>query len=181
MVTELQKRIKKELAPKMKESFGIKNSLMIPHLEKIVINMGVGEAIADVKVLESASNDLATITGQRPILTRSKEAISNFKLREKIPIGCKVTLRQRKMYEFVERLMNVALPRIRDFNGVSRKAFDGQGNYTLGIADQTIFPEIDTGKLSHTQGMDISFVFNKGPKEQTFEVLSFLGMPFTKK
>src|SRR3989338_7001323 len=127
--------------------------MAVPRLEKIVINMGVGDAISDIKILDSAVQDLTTITGQKPLVTRSKIAISNFKLRENIPIGCKVTLRRAKMYEFMDRLVNVTLPRIRDFNGVSNKSFDGQGNYTLGLQEQSIFPEIDTGRLVDPQGM----------------------------
>ena len=143
--------------------------------------MGVGEAVGDQKILDAAVQDLATITGQKPLITRSREAISNFKLRENAPIGCKVTLRRAKMYEFVDRLVNTSLPRVRDFNGVSRKSFDKQGNYTLGLQDQSIFPEIDTGRITHSQGMDISFVFNQPNKEYNYEVLSLLGMPFNKK
>ncbi len=181
MAPNLQKKYREECVPKMKEKFGIKSSMAVPRLEKIVINMGVGEAIADAKILDGAAKDLSMITGQKPVITRSKEAISNFKLREKAPIGCKVTLRQARMYEFLDRLTNIAIPRIRDFNGVSKKSFDRQGNYTFGIVDQSIFPEIETGKIGHTQGMDITFVFNKGPQEQTKELLTLLGMPFTKK
>lgn len=181
MVTiRLQNRYREDVIPKMKEQFKITNGMAVPRFEKIVINMGVGRAIADVKILESVAKDLATITGQKPIVTKAKKAISNFKLKENAPIGCKVTLRRARMFEFLDRLISVCLPRIRDFNGVSRKSFDKQGNYTLGISDQAIFPEIDTGKLQYTQGMDITFVFNKGPKEQTLEVLRLLGMPFTK-
>ena len=176
----LLEKYRKEIVPKMREKFGIKNHMAVPRVDKIVINMGVGKAISDQKIMESAVNDLATITGQKPIMTRAKEAISNFKLRIGAPIGCKVTLRSRRMYEFMDRLVNVTLPRIRDFNGVSRKAFDKQGNYTFGISEQSIFPEIDTGKLQHVQGMDITFVFNRGPKEQTLELLNLLGMPFTR-
>ena len=164
----------------MQEKFGIKNAMAVPRLHKIVINMGVGKAIGDMKILDSAVKDLSIITGQKPIVTRARVAISNFKLREGLPIGCKVTLRRARMYEFLDRFVNVALPRIRDFNGVSRKSFDVQGNYTMGIDEQSIFPEIDTGKLLHTQGMDITFVFNKGPKEHTMELLTLLGMPFRK-
>ncbi len=165
----------------MQETFGIKNPMAVPHLKKIVINMGVGKAVADVKILDAAVKDLATIAGQQPAITRAKKAISNFKIRENLPIGCKVTLRRAKMYEFLDRLVNIALPRIRDFNGVSTNSFDKQGNYSIGISEQAIFPEIETGKLSNTQGMDIIFVFNKGPQEQTKEVLKLLGMPFSKK
>jgi len=181
MEPNLYKKYKDVVAPKMQEKFGTKNVMALPRLEKIVLNMGVGAAISDMKVLDSAMADLMTITGQKPIIRRAKKAISNFKLRENLPIGCKVTLRKAKMYEFMDRLVNVTLPRIRDFNGVSHKSFDKQGNYSIGIEEQAIFPEIDSGKISHTQGMDITFVFNKGPKEQTYELLSLLGMPFRKK
>jgi len=155
--------------------------MAVPKLNKIVVNMGVGRAIGDVKILDSAVADLTTITGQKPIITRARKAVSNFKLRAGMPIGCKVTLRRTKMYEFMDRLVNVTLPRIRDFNGVSFKSFDEDGNYSLGIDEQAIFPEIDPGKIANVQGMDVTFVFNKGPKEQTFEVLSLLGMPFRKR
>ena len=181
MGVQIKDMIKETVWPKMTESFDIKNPMAMPRLEKIVVNMGVGRAIGDVKILESAMVDLAKITGQKPKMTRSKKAISNFKLREDMPIGCKVTLRRERMYEFLDRLLNICLPRIRDFNGVSRKGFDLQGNYTLGIVDHTIFPEIDTGKLSHQFGMDVTLVFNNGSKEKNFQFLSSLGMPFTKK
>ncbi len=163
------------------DKFGIKNKMAVPRLEKISINMGVGKAIGDMKILEGALKDLTNITGQKPVMTRAKVAISNFKLREDMPIGCKVTLRRARMYEFLDRLVNVTLPRIRDFNGVPKKSFDKQGNYTMGIVDQAIFPEIDTGKMPYTQGMDITIVFNHGPKEWTSELLVLFGMPFTKK
>jgi large subunit ribosomal protein L5 len=176
----LQKKYFTEVVPSVQKSFAVKNSMAVPRLDKIVINMGVGAAIADIKNLEAAVQDLTAITGQKPIITRSKKAISNFKLRENAPIGCKVTLRRVKMYEFMDRFVNFSLPRIRDFNGVSRHAFDKEGNYTLGLAEQMIFPEVDTGKLHRQQGMHISFVFNRGPQEQTFAVLQLLGMPFRK-
>jgi len=134
-----------------------------------------------MKLMDSAVKDLTTISGQKPSIRRSRIAVSNFKLRENLPIGCKVTLRRSKMYEFLDRLVNTTLPRIKDFNGISRKSFDNQGNFSLGIEDQSIFPEIDTGRLSHTQGMDITFVFKNGSKERSLEVLSLLGMPFRKK
>ncbi len=181
MIARLQKRYREEAVPKMKEKFGITSCMAVPRLEKIVVSMGVGKAIADAKILESAMKDLTIIAGQQPVMTRAKKAISNFKLKEGAPIGCKVTLRRTKMFEFMDRFVNVGLPRIRDFNGVSAKSFDKQGNFTVGISEQAIFPEIDTGKLQHTQGMDITFVFNKGPKEQTMEVLRLLGMPFAKR
>ena len=180
MKPRLLDRYQKEIVPKIQEKFDIKNKMAISSLEKIVVNMGVGEAVADIKVLESAVKDMGVIAGQKPIIRRSKKAISNFKLREGLPIGCKVTLRKAKMYEFLDRFVNIALPRIRDFNGVSRKSFDKAGNYTIGISDQSIFPEVELDQVQRTQGMDITFVFNHGPQEQTFEILSLLGMPFRK-
>ncbi|HLF17492.1 MAG TPA: 50S ribosomal protein L5 [Candidatus Omnitrophota bacterium] len=176
----LHKLYKEGVIPKMQEKFGIKNKMAVPRIQKIVISMGVGKAIGDAKILDSAVHDLTTITGQRPVVTRAKLAISNFKLRENAPIGCKVTLRRTRMYEFLDRFVSVALPRIRDFNGVSRKSFDNEGNFNLGLDEQSIFPEIDTGRIQHVQGMNITFVFNKAPKEQTMEVLYLLGMPFRK-
>ena len=175
----LQEKYRKEVISEIQKKFGIKNSMAVPHLEKIVVNMGIGEATQDVKILEKAVEDLTMITGQKPMIRRAKEAISNFKLKENMPVGCKVTLRRARMYEFLDRLFNVTLPRIRDFNGVSTKSFDQGGNYSLGIVDQAIFPEIDTGKIEKSQGMDISFVFNHGPREHTMEVLRLLGMPFS--
>jgi large subunit ribosomal protein L5 len=179
--SRLQKKYNEEIIPKMQEKFGIKNKMAVPHLNKIVVNMGVGNAIGDMKLLDSAVVDMTTITGQKPVITKAKKAISNFKLRIGLPIGCKVTLRRTRMYEFMDRLVNVTLPRIRDFNGVSFKSFDKGGNYSIGLTEQAIFPEIDPGRISNVQGMDITFVFNKGPRDQTFELLSLLGMPFRKK
>ena len=178
MNPRLLEKYKNEVIPKMQEKFGIKNSMAVPRLEKIVVNMGVGEAINDQKIMDKAAEDLATITGQRPTIRRAKVAISNFKLREGIAIGCKVTLRRGRMYEFLDRLVNITLPRIRDFNGVSRKSFDREGNYTLGLKEQAIFPEIEAGRIQHTQGMDVTLVFKGGNKEQTCELLRLLGMPF---
>jgi len=180
MIPRLQEKYKKETVEAIKEKFDIKNSMVVPSLQKIVVNMGVGEAINDIKIMDAAVSEMTAITGQKPTIRRSKKAISNFKLREGMPVGCKVTLRRAKMYEFLDRLVNICLPRIRDFNGVSKKSFDQKGNYTLGITDQAIFPEIDTGKIQRIQGMDITFVFNHGPQELTFEVLNLLGMPFAK-
>ena len=177
----LRKKYQEELIPDLKKKFSLASSFEVPCIEKIVINMGIGEAIGDAKILESAMKDLSSITGQRPVATRAKVAISNFKLREDLAIGCKVTLRRERMYEFLDRLVSITLPRIRDFNGVSATGFDAQGNYTFGLEDQSIFPEIDTGKLAYTYGMNISIVFNRGPKELTYEVLNKLGMPFAKK
>lgn len=181
MMPRLQKRYQEEVVPQVQEKFSVSNGMAVPRLDKIVVNMGVGRAIGDMKILDSAVADLTAITGQKAVMTRAKKAVSNFKLREGIPIGCKVTLRRTKMYEFLDRLVNVTLPRIRDFNGVSPTSFDQQGNYSIGIEEQAIFPEIDPGRITYSQGMDITFVFNKGPKDQTLEVLSLLGMPFRKK
>lgn len=176
----LAKRYKDEIIPEMRKRFDEKNQMALPQLQKIVINMGVGDAISDVKILDTAMKDLERVTGQRPQIRRSKKAISNFKLRENMPVGCKVTLRRARMYEFLDRFISVCLPRIRDFNGVSLKSFDKQGNYSLGITDQSIFPEIDTGNIQRSQGMDITFVFKNGSPERSQELLSLLGIPFRK-
>lgn len=178
MQPRLMEKYRKEIVPGMQEKFGMGNALAVPRLDKIVVNMGVGEAISDIKIMDKAVADLTTITGQKPSLRKSKAAISNFKLREGLPVGCKVTLRRNKMYEFLDRLISAALPRIRDFNGVPRRSFDKEGNYSLGITDQAIFPEIELDREHRTQGMDITFVFNHGPKEQTQELLRLFGMPF---
>lgn len=179
-VPRLLKRYRENIVPEVQNKFGIKNNMAVPRLTKVVINMGVGEAIHDMKIMEAAVQDLTAITGQKPIIRRAKKAISNFKLRKNLPVGCMVTLRRYRMYEFIDRFFNVCLPRIRDFNGVPVKSFDKQGNFNLGITEQTIFPEIDAGRLPRTQGMDIAFVFNQGTKEQNMEVLKLLGMPFRK-
>ncbi|MBU1999258.1 MAG: 50S ribosomal protein L5 [Candidatus Omnitrophota bacterium] len=172
-------KYRNEIVPQMMEKFSLKNKYLVPRLEKIVVNMGVGEALQDIKILEKAMDELATITGQRPIMRRAKKAISNFKIKDGNPIGCKVTLRRIIMYEFMDRLLNAALPRIRDFRGVPDKSFDEGGNYTLGLNEQTIFPEIDMDKLPRPQGMDISFVIkNAKNKEQSRELLRLFGMPF---
>ncbi|MBI4309678.1 MAG: 50S ribosomal protein L5 [Candidatus Omnitrophica bacterium] len=181
MSPRLLEKYRKEVIPSMQKQFGIKNPMAVPQVEKIVVNMGVGEAISDVKILDRAAQDLGLITGQKPAVRRAKKAISNFKLREDLPVGCKVTLRRGRMYEFIDRLVNVSLPRIRDFNGASRKAFDREGNYTLGITDQGIFPEIDAGARDHRiQGMDITFVIRGGDRDKNLELLRLLGMPFGK-
>ncbi len=180
MKSELFEKYQKEVVPAMKEKFGIKNVMAVPRLDKIVVNMGVGEAMTDLKILEVAAEDLAAITGQKPSMRRSKKAISNFHLRIGAPVGCKVTLRRQRMYEFMERLINVVLPRIRDFNGISRKAFDREGNYSLGLKEQSIFPEIDaTRRDFRAQGMDITFVIKGGDPEKNLELLSYMGVPFT--
>lgn len=177
-IPRLLKKYRDEIVPQLQEQFGVKNPMAIPRLTKICINMGVGEAINDIKLLETAVQDLATVTGQKPVIRRSRVAISNFKLRKGMPIGCKVTLRRHKMYEFLDRFINVCLPRIRDFNGVPRSSFDKEGNYSYGIADQAVFPEVETGRIQRTQGMDITFVFDQRSQEQTFELLRRFGMPF---
>ena len=177
-MTRLQEKYQKEVVPAMIEKFAYKNIMEVPKLEKIVINMGVGEAKENQKVLESAVNDLTLIAGQKPILTRSKKSIANFKLRENMAIGCKVTLRRARMYEFADKLMSIALPRVRDFRGVSSKAFDGRGNYSLGIKEQLIFPEMEYDKIDKLRGMDIIFVTTANTDEEARELLRFLGMPF---
>ncbi len=179
MTPRLLEKFRNEIIPKMIETFSFKNRMAVPRLEKIVVNMGVGEATSDIKILEKAMEELATITGQKPILRRSKKAIANFKIRQGQPIGCKVTLRRRIMYEFLDRLISIALPRIRDFRGISPDSFDESGNYTMGITEQSIFPEIDYDRVSRMQGMDITFVIkNVKAKEQARELLKLFGMPF---
>ena len=179
MAPRLLEKYRNEIIPKMMEAFSFKNRLAVPRLEKIVVNMGVGEALQDIKILEKAMEELGQITGQKPILRRAKKAIANFKIRKDLPIGCKVTLRRTIMYEFLDRLISIALPRIRDFRGISPDSFDKAGNYTLGITEQSIFPEIDYDKVSRMQGMDITLVIkNVKSKEQARELLKLFGMPF---
>ena len=178
MTTRLQEKYQKEVIPAMIEKFGYKNIREVPKLEKIVINMGVGEAKDNQKILEAAVNDLSIIAGQKPILTRAKKSVANFKIRENMALGCKVTLRKAKMYEFADKLMTIALPRVRDFRGVSSKAFDGRGNYSLGVKEQLIFPEIEYDKIDKVRGMDIIFVTTANTDEEARELLRFLGMPF---
>lgn len=182
MTPRLLDKYRNEIAPEMMEKFSITNRLAVPSLEKIVVNMGIGEAITDIKILEKSVSEMAMITGQKPIIRRAKKAIANFKIRQGIPIGCKVTLRRKMMYEFLDRLVNVALPRVRDFRGVSGDSFDEAGNYTLGIIDQVIFPEIDYDRISRVQGMDVTFVIkNAKSHEQAQELLRLFGMPFQTK
>ncbi len=172
---------KSNIVGKLKDEFKLKNALAVPKMTKIVVNVGVGEAVADKKVLDDITNNIAAITGQRPIMTYARKSISNFKLREGMPIGCKVTLRGRIMYEFLDRLINLALPRTRDFQGVSDKGFDGRGNYTMGITEHSIFPEIDTDNLDRIHGMDISIVTTASNDEQAYQLLKHFGMPFVKR
>ncbi|MCS7082442.1 MAG: 50S ribosomal protein L5 [Bacteroidetes bacterium] len=177
----LQQRYEELVRPALMQRFGYKSIMQVPRLEKIVVNMGVGEAVADRKVLDEAVEQLALITGQRPVITRAKRSISNFKLREGMPIGCKVTLRGARMYEFFDRLVTLALPRVRDFRGVSDRSFDGRGNYSLGIREQIVFPEVDIDKVSRILGMDITFVTTARTDEEAYELLKELGMPFRRR
>lgn len=177
-MARLKDKYTKEIAPALQQKFGYKNVMQIPKLEKVVINMGVGEAIQNSKAIDSAVGDLMKVSGQKPVVTRAKKSIAAFKLRAGMPIGAKVTLRGDRMYEFVDRLMNVALPRVRDFRGVSGKSFDGRGNYTLGVKEQLIFPEIEYDKIDKLRGMDIVFVTNAKTDEEARELLGMLGMPF---
>ncbi|APH14567.1 ribosomal L5 family protein [Clostridium sporogenes] len=176
----LQEKYEKEAVSALMDKFGYKNIMEVPKLEKIVINMGVGEAKENQKSLEAAVEDLAKITGQKPILTKAKKSVANFKIREDMPLGCKVTLRKQNMYEFADKLINVALPRVRDFSGVSSKSFDGRGNYAIGIKEQLIFPEIEFDKIDKIRGMDIIFVTTAKTDEEARELLRFLGMPFAR-
>lgn len=179
MKPRLQEYYSKEIIPQMMQSFSVKNKFAVPRLEKIVINMGVGEGIQDIKILEKSMEELAIICGQKPIIRRAKKAISNFKVRQGHPVGCKVTLRRARMYEFLDRLVNVAMPRIRDFRGAPVNSFDQAGNYTLGLTEQSIFPEIDIDKITRSQGMDITFVIkNAESADQARELLKLFGMPF---
>src|ERR671914_558155 len=178
MAARLKDRYQKEIAPAISKEFEIKNPMGVPKLEKIVVNMGMGEAIANAKILDTASDELRAITGQKPVVTKAKKSIASFKLRQGMPIGVMVTLRGDRMYEFLDRLVSVALPRVRDFRGVSPKAFDGRGNYTLGIREQLIFPEIDFNKVDKTRGMNISIVTTAKNDEQARALLKGLGMPF---
>jgi len=177
-MARLLERYRREIVPALMERFGIGNRLAVPRLEKIVVNMGVGEAVAERKRLEDAMGDLARITGQRPCLCRARRSVSSFKLRKGNPIGCKVTLRGRRMYEFLDRLVSLAIPRIRDFRGLNPAAFDRAGNYTLGIAEQGIFPEVDLDKIEHVQGMDITLVVVNSSPERSLELLRAFGLPF---
>ena len=170
----------KTVVPALQEKFGYKNVMQIPRLQKIVINMGVGEAKENAKVLETAVSDMETITGQKAVLTKAKNSVANFKLREGQAIGCKTTLRGEKMYEFLDRLVNLALPRVRDFRGVNPNAFDGRGNYALGIKEQIIFPEIEYDKVDKVRGMDIIFVTTAKTDEEARELLRLFNMPFAK-
>ena len=179
-MSRLKEQYKNEIVPELTKKFGYKNVMQVPKLDKIVVNMGVGEAKENAKVLESAMNDMAIITGQKPVQTKAKNSVANFKIREGMPIGCKVTLRGDRMYEFLDRLVNLALPRVRDFRGVNPNAFDGRGNYALGIMEQLIFTEIEYDKVDKVRGMDIIFVTTAKTDEEGRERLRLFNMPFAK-
>ncbi len=176
----LKEKYRKEIVPKFMELRGYKNIMEVPQLEKVVVGIGLGEAVTNAKALEGAEKDLPIITGQKPIITRSKKSIANFKLREGMPIGFKVTLRQKRMFDFLDRLINVVLPRGREFQGVPRNAFDGRGNYTLGLKEQTIFPEIEYEKIDKVRGLEITIVTTARTDEEGRLLLELLGMPFSK-
>jgi large subunit ribosomal protein L5 len=177
-MSQLKNIYQKEVVPKLMETFNYKNIMQVPALEKIVLNMGLGEAIQNIKVLDSAAEELKAIAGQKPVITRAKKSIAAFKLREGMPIGCMVTLRRQRMYDFYYKLVNIALARVRDFRGVSDKAFDGRGNYSLGIKEHIIFPEIDYDKIDKIKGLNISIVTTARTDEEGKQLLGLMGMPF---
>ena len=177
-MSQLKDYYQETVVPKLKETFNYSNPMEIPKIDKIVVNMGLGEAIHNIKIIDSAVEELRQISGQQPVVTRAKKSIAAFKLREGMPIGCMVTLRRNRMYDFLNKLINVALPRVRDFRGISGKAFDGAGNYSLGIKEQLIFPEIDYDKIDKIKGLNISIVTSAKSNEEGKELLKLLGMPF---
>jgi large subunit ribosomal protein L5 len=179
-VSRAQERYKKEIVPHLMKKFGYKNVNQVPRVKKIALNIGVGDAKQDQKLLDSAMNDLTIISGQKPAVTKAKKSISNFKLREGMSVGCKVTLRRLHMYEFLERFISVAIPRIRDFRGLADGSFDGRGNYSVGVKEQIIFPEINVDKIDRIRGIDITFVTSANTDEEAFELLRAFGMPFRK-
>lgn len=177
-MARLKERYQKEVAPAVAKEFGITNPMAIPRVTKVVLNMGMGEAIANAKILDTAADELRAITGQKPVITKAKKSIASFKLRQGMPIGVMVTLRGERMYEFLDRLVSIALPRVRDFRGISPKAFDGRGNYTIGVREQLIFPEIDFNKVDKLRGMNITIITTARDDEQARALLKGLGMPF---
>jgi large subunit ribosomal protein L5 len=177
-MTRLNDLYNKEIVPQMMKDFNYRNVMQVPKVEKIVINMGLGEAIQNVKILDSAADEMALIAGQKPIITKAKKSIASFKLRQGMPIGCAVTLRKEKMYEFLDRLINVSLPRVRDFKGISGKAFDGNGNYSLGVKEQLIFPEINYDKVDKIKGLNITIVTTAKNDEEGKALLKLFGVPF---
>lgn len=180
MVARLLERYRKEVAPALKERFGYTNPMALPRLQKIVISMGIGEAHEEKAKLEAAHDQLALIAGQRPVVTKARKSISNFKLREGYPVGLKVTLRGGRMWEFLDRLISLAIPRVRDFRGLSPSSFDGRGNYNMGLIEQTVFPEVDPSTVTFTQGMNIAMQTSANTDEEALELLTRLGMPFRK-
>jgi len=180
-VPRLLRRYREEMVPELMKIFGYKNKLQAPVLKKVVINVGLGEATQDIKLLEAAQNELAMITGQRPVVTKAKKAIANFKIKKGSPIGCKVTLRKARMYEFLDRMISVAIPRIRDFRGLANDSFDKSGNYSFGLSEQVIFPEVDVDKVMKAHGMDITIVTSAKTRDEAFELLRLVGLPFSKK
>lgn len=179
-MNRLKEKYQKEIVPSLIEKFNYSSVMAVPKLEKIVVNMGVGDAVANAKALDAAVEELAQISGQKPLITKAKKSIAGFKLREGMPIGAKVTLRGERMYEFLDKLVTVSLPRVRDFRGISKKAFDGRGNYTLGVKEQLIFPEIDYDKVDKVRGMDVVIVTTANTDEEARELLTQMGMPFQK-
>ena len=177
-MVRLQEIYREKVMPSLMERFGIENPMAVPRIDKISVNMGVGRAVENRKFLDDAAQDLSRITGQKPKTTRARRSVSGFKLREGNPIGCMVTLRGRKMYEFLDRLISIVIPRIRDFRGLSPRAFDGRGNYSMGLSEQIVFPEIDLDKVEHTQGMNVTITVRNGTDEMSHELLRGLGMPF---
>jgi large subunit ribosomal protein L5 len=177
-MARLQDRYKAEMVPKLKEKFGYRNVMQVPKLSKVVVNMGLGDAIENVKVIETAAAEISIITGQKPVVTKARKSIANFKLREGVPIGVMVTLRRNQMYHFLDKLIAIALPRVRDFKGVSPRGFDGRGNYTLGIKEQIMFPEVNYDKIDKIRGMNITIVTTARTDEEGLELLRLMGLPF---
>jgi large subunit ribosomal protein L5 len=178
MPARLQERYRKDVIPALKKEFGIVNPMAVPRIEKVILNMGIGDAIQNAKLVDAAAEELTKIAGQRAVVTKAKKSIASFKLRSGMPIGCRVTLRGDRMYEFLDRLMNVALPRVRDFRGVPTRSFDGRGNYTLGVRDHLIFPEIDPAKIEKSRGLNVTIVTTAGSDDRARVLLRELGMPF---
>ncbi len=178
MTARLHERYRKDVVPMLRKEFGIENPMAVPKIDKVVLNMGVGEAISNVKIVEAAAEELTRIAGQRAVITKAKKSIATFKLRAGMPIGCRVTLRGDRMYDFLDRLVNIALPRVRDFRGVPARAFDGRGNYTLGIKDHLIFPEVDAAKVDKSKGLNVTIVTTAGTDDRARVLLRELGMPF---
>ena len=179
-MSDIQKRYREEIVSAMMKTFNYRNVMQVPKIEKVVLNMGLGDALDNARILDTSVEELSKITGQRPVITRAKKSIANFKLREGNPIGCRVTLRRQRMYDFLYRLLNIALPRVRDFKGVSPRGFDGRGNYTLGVREQLIFPEINYDDVEKIKGMNITIVTSAKTDEEARELLNLLGLPFRK-